>query len=335
MDNFFTSALRAVLDKLSGKADKENANGGFAGGSGAESVGGAAAGKGAKTRNGSAAGIDSSSESGGAAGDNAKTSNGAAMGYKAVSGNGAALGDNAQTVDNDGNPIDAIQLGEGTNTKERTLQVYDYTLMNADGSVPDKRIPQLAGKLDCTVSTDGNIDGYIDDGLYYLDIDNEEYHDENTGISVVTPTEPFYLYVSRTDTTSQSGSWHIAQHRIKEGVIQRRIGAAALVPPQTDIPVVPVEPVEGEITEIEFFSDSSSINVSWGDWENYLTDADAEKLLDEYQTKLTVDSEPAEESANPVASGGVWKAISDLKDYVNDYVGSLNATLEARLDGGE
>lgn len=217
----------------------------------------------------------------------------------------------------------------------------EKSAMSNDIAMLYKNISALhEGKLDCKICTDGNIDGYINDGLYYIDVDNEEYHDENTGISVVTPTEPFYLFVSRRDTTEQYGSWHIAQHRVKEGVIQRRYGSAALIPPS--IPIIPAEPVEGEITEIELFSDeatvfenSSSITVSWGTWENYLTDADVEKLLDEYQTKLAFDPEPTEESANAITSGGVWKAISDLKNYVNDYVGMLNATLEARLDGGE
>jgi len=36
-----------------------------------------------------------------------------------------------------------IQLGTGENEDSRTLQVYDFTLMNADGTIPSARIPQL------------------------------------------------------------------------------------------------------------------------------------------------------------------------------------------------
>jgi len=46
--------------------------------------------------------------------------------------------------------IDAIQLGEGHNVYDRTLQVYDYTLMNADGTIPIERIPQV-GELSASI----------------------------------------------------------------------------------------------------------------------------------------------------------------------------------------
>lgn len=78
-----------------------------------------------------------------------KTSHGGAVGSKAFAGNGFAGGMNAQTIIvHDGQlsyiePIDAIQLGTGTNSKPKTMQVYDYTMMDADGTIPEERIADL------------------------------------------------------------------------------------------------------------------------------------------------------------------------------------------------
>lgn len=107
---------------------------GFAGGSKAESKnGGGAAGSNAKTNAGGAVGLSAMAyDYGGAVG------NGAIAGY------GFSGGYNAKVKLMEGYSqkyIDAIQLGSGTNNNKQTLQVYNHTLMNADGTIPAARIP--------------------------------------------------------------------------------------------------------------------------------------------------------------------------------------------------
>ena len=83
------------------------------------------------------------------------TDNGSAVGYGAISSNGGAVGCGARAGDGFSggkdaiaeNGIDAIQLGTGTNKSPKTLQVYDYTMMNADGKIPIDRLPQEIVKL--------------------------------------------------------------------------------------------------------------------------------------------------------------------------------------------
>lgn len=111
---------------------------GFAGGSGAGSVSGASSGSGAYTENGSSTGQGAKTIDGGAAGSGAATSN------------GFAGGKNAKCVNTSQYPatdyrswIDAIQLGEGTNSTPKTLQVYDYQLMDANGNVPKERLSNI------------------------------------------------------------------------------------------------------------------------------------------------------------------------------------------------
>ena len=81
-------------------------------------------------------------DGGGAIGDNATATAGGSVGNGATSGNGFSGGYNAKvTADSNGEFIDAIQLGSGTNGVPRTLQIYDYQLMNADGKIPTERFP--------------------------------------------------------------------------------------------------------------------------------------------------------------------------------------------------
>lgn len=73
---------------------------------------------------------------------------GGAIGSGATAGAGFAGGLNAKT--HDGNPsgakyIDAIQLGTGLNSNEKTLQVYDFQLMDALGKIPSDRLPIATG----------------------------------------------------------------------------------------------------------------------------------------------------------------------------------------------
>lgn len=111
--------------------------GGFAGGTGATVTlgGGAALGHSATTSFGGAVGARSVSVYGGAVGVGAMTSDGFAGGYQAVaSSDGTPEGD----------PIDAIQLGQGGNTGTNTLQVYSYRMMEADGSIPMPRMAAVS-----------------------------------------------------------------------------------------------------------------------------------------------------------------------------------------------
>lgn len=130
-DNPVTSG--GVKTALDGKADKQTKTGGFVGGSNSSAAaGGGAIGYGAKTNAGGAVGKGASAHGGGAVGEGALNENGFSGGYKAKT----ALADGVA-------PIDAIQLGTGTNSKPKTMQVYDYTMMDADGTIPEERIADL------------------------------------------------------------------------------------------------------------------------------------------------------------------------------------------------
>ena len=65
-------------------------------------------------------------------GQDAYATQGGAIGKHAITSTGFAGGLSAQTVDSNGDGIDAIQLGTGTNTQTKTLQVYDDNIYNAD-----------------------------------------------------------------------------------------------------------------------------------------------------------------------------------------------------------
>lgn len=73
----------------------------------------------ANSNGGFSAGTGSSAVTGGAVGSGATTGNGFAGGYL------------AKTLDGSGNKIDAIQLGQGTNSTEKTLQIYGDNIYNA------------------------------------------------------------------------------------------------------------------------------------------------------------------------------------------------------------
>ena len=151
----------ATKEELGDKADKATANGGFAGGnahanaggaigSGAYTTDGASIGYGALSSNGIAAGSNAYSDNGAALGNGAKVFNGGAVGNNAMSGDGFAGGKDAKCLNSAIQGIDAIQLGTGTNNTERTLQIYDYQLLDSAGNIPSERIPQLNNKSDKT-----------------------------------------------------------------------------------------------------------------------------------------------------------------------------------------
>lgn len=142
-------SLKADKTALNSKADKSY-NSGFIGGTGAKlnGAGGTATGQNAQASSGAAAGQNAQASEGVAAGKNAYASHGASLGRDTKTLHGVAAGDGAQTVDDDGNPITAIQLGGGTNTEPNTAKFFDYTIMNADGTIPHERIPMAINRYD-------------------------------------------------------------------------------------------------------------------------------------------------------------------------------------------
>ena len=66
---------------------------------------------------------------------------GVAIGYGATTSGGVAIGGSARAFKSD--PINAIQLGNGTNPNEGTFQVYDYQLLDAEGKIPEERISNM------------------------------------------------------------------------------------------------------------------------------------------------------------------------------------------------
>ena len=129
---------------LSNKADKQNSSGGFEGGQGASAINGGAIGQDATAQNGGAVGNGASAEEGGAVGESASATLGGAVGQGTKTSNGFAGGYNAKTQTSARVAIDAIQLGTGTNLAAKTLQVYDYRLMDADGQIPEARMSSLS-----------------------------------------------------------------------------------------------------------------------------------------------------------------------------------------------
>lgn len=174
----YIEKVNALEDTIITKADMQNEAGGFAGGEnatatsggavglGAFSDGGGAVGKSADTQNGGAVGYGAHTHKGGAVGAGARALNGGSVGLGALTSNGFAGGQYAITYDENGDFIDAVQLGTGTNPNEKTLQVYDYQLMDASGNVPKERIANaVADIVNSLVSISGDyvIEPVIDD----------------------------------------------------------------------------------------------------------------------------------------------------------------------------
>lgn len=70
-------------------------------------------------------------------------SDGAGIMFETVSGNKGEVivsGGASLTVDVDGGAITAIQLGKGINETEGSAKFFDYTMMNADGTIPSERL---------------------------------------------------------------------------------------------------------------------------------------------------------------------------------------------------
>ena len=118
----YTAEAMIEVAKVKNKADKESKYWGFEGG-----------------RDASAARM------GAALGFTAHTNDGGAVGAYAYTSDGFAGGLNAQAIKGT-TPINAIQLGAGTNPNEKTLQIYKHQLLDADGHIPNDRMPTKADK---------------------------------------------------------------------------------------------------------------------------------------------------------------------------------------------
>lgn len=131
-------------------------DGGVAIGNDAGTESGVSINENATTRSGVAIGKDAYSYSGVAIGNGAKTLDsepgGTAIGTNAKSADGGfAGGKNAKAIysltegqtgetPTEETPLDAIQLGEGTNNTPKTFQVYDHQMMDSDGNIPFDRL---------------------------------------------------------------------------------------------------------------------------------------------------------------------------------------------------
>ena len=157
-----TTLIKGTNGGFAGGYDASVKNGGGAIGDGTTTTSGCSVGMMASSVHGGAVGYQTSTNNGGSVGANAESDSGGAVGELAKTGAGFAGGYNAQTIDADDMSIgiDAIQLGTGTNNSEKTLQVYDYQLMDADGNIPEERL----GNLGDTIIDLGDIDVSAEDG---------------------------------------------------------------------------------------------------------------------------------------------------------------------------
>ena len=187
----------------------ENEYGGFNAGADSSATTGGAVGLNSLSANGGGAiGGSAYTVAGGAVGDGARSDNGGAVGWNAFAVNGCAVGDNAMTASGvavgngamtseDGTPgtlIDAIQLGTGNNSEAKTLQVYDYKLMNADGTIPSERMPQLANHGIGVALLKENTNSSFKElmrygsGFYQISTNEDTPHTTNEWLSVVQAT---------------------------------------------------------------------------------------------------------------------------------------------------
>ena len=101
------------------------------------------------TETGFSGGSNSNSNNGGAIGNSSVTDSGGAVGSGASSGVGFSGGYNAKVSHINGAFIDAIQLGTGTNTTEKSLQIYDDNIYNANTHTLTASTITAASNLNC------------------------------------------------------------------------------------------------------------------------------------------------------------------------------------------
>lgn len=112
-----------------------------------ELFGGFSAGSGSSTTSGAAMGLYAKSGQGGAIGHNANTGSGGAVGTATLSGDGFSGGKGAKCGQSGDDIYDNIQLGTGTNAQEKTLQVYDDNIYNANTHTLTVKNAQIDGNI--------------------------------------------------------------------------------------------------------------------------------------------------------------------------------------------
>lgn len=124
---------------------KSTENGGFNGGMNSAADVGGAVGKDSYAGWGFAGGAQAHANGGAAIGAYAFGYDGGAVGLGASTSDGFAGGREAKAIDDNGNGIDAIQLGTGTNSTAKTLKVYSFVLMDENGTIPLERLGAIQG----------------------------------------------------------------------------------------------------------------------------------------------------------------------------------------------
>lgn len=136
-----SAETQAALDAITENTSNiQNSSGGFSAGMTSQAKGGGAVGSGSYANSGFAGGVTAYAGFGGAVGAYAQVTGGGAVGQNAVTSDGFAGGKNAIAGEDYSNGIDAIQLGTGTNSAPKTMQVYGYQLLDANGKIPDARL---------------------------------------------------------------------------------------------------------------------------------------------------------------------------------------------------
>lgn len=110
------------------------------------------------TETGFSGGSNSNSNNGGAIGNSSVTDSGGAVGSGASSGVGFSGGYNAKVSHINGAFIDAIQLGTGTNTTEKSLQIYDDNIYNASTHTLTVQNATVGGNEVVTIREDGEVE---------------------------------------------------------------------------------------------------------------------------------------------------------------------------------
>ena len=110
------------------------------------------------TETGFSGGSNSNSNNGGAIGNSSVTDSGGAVGSGASSGVGFSGGYNAKVSHINGAFIDAIQLGTGTNTTEKSLQIYDDNIYNASTHTLTVQNATVGGNEVETIREDGEVE---------------------------------------------------------------------------------------------------------------------------------------------------------------------------------
>lgn len=135
----FAAGRGAVVSMTGSTSSNSNGTGVALGLNAYTAIGGVAAGKQAYCQgNGAALGLGAKAHDGVAIGKSALAVNGDSSGTDAI-----AIGNSARASNQS-----AIQLGTGDNINANTLQVFNYTLLNADGTIPTERLSLIKDYID-------------------------------------------------------------------------------------------------------------------------------------------------------------------------------------------